>query len=376
MRLFADVASRVADPYLSRAVSLAECARGRTAPNPLVGCVIVRDGVVVGEGFHARAGEPHAEAVALCAAGEAARGADVYVTLEPCSHQGRTPPCSEALVAAGVARVVIGMPDPNPEASGGAARLRVEGILVEFGDDAAPFEELNAGWLHRVRTGAPLVTAKVGLSLDAHPAFAAGKRAAMTGESGRRVTNRLRAASDAVLVSAATVIADAPALTVRDGAGVLADHQPLRVVLVRDHVPQPEARVFSDEAAPTLVLAVGSERGVCDLVPASVDVHACTGSPLGDALASLGERGVGELLIEPGPRLLSALHQERLFDRLVIVTAGGMAGSDAPPLFLGEAERNGDGLAAGLAPVEAGIVGDVSVTVWEPLPGAADVQGR
>ena len=376
MRLFSDVASGVADPYLARAAALADSARGATAPNPLVGCVVVRGGAIVGEGYHQRAGEPHAEVVALRAAGETARGADVYVTLEPCGHQGRTPPCTDALIAAGVAQVVIGMPDPNPEAAGGAAALRAAGITVEFAQDAAPFEELNAGWLHRVRTGSPMLTAKVGLSLDAHSALAAGRRASMTGPSGREVTRRLRGASDAVLVSAATVIADDPALTVRDEAGVLAERQPLRVVLVRDHVPQPEARVFTDEAAPTLVLAVGADAGVCDFVPASIDVHVCTGNPLGDALASLGERGVGELLVEPGPRLLTALLEERLVDRLVLVTAGGMAGPEAPQLFLGDAQHNGDALASLLVPVEAGIVGDVSVTVWEPVPGDTQRQGR
>ena len=376
MRLFSDVASRVSDPHLARAFALAQRARGATAPNPLVGCVIVSDGRVVGEGFPARAGEPHAEVVALEAAGNAARGADAFVTLEPCAHEGRTPPCVDALIAAGVARVVVGMSDPNPEASGGAEMLRAAGIAVEFAEDPGPFEEINAGWLHRVRTGAPLVTAKVGLSLDAHPAFAAGKRASMTGVWGGEVTRRLRAASDAVLVSAATVIADDPALTVRDAAGTLANRQPLRVVLVRDHVPQPEARVFTDGAAPTLVLAVGADEGVCDFVPASIDVHACTGSPLADAFASLGERGVGELLVEPGPRLLTALLEDNLVDRLVVVTAGGMAGADAPLLFVGQAQRDGDALAGQLRPVEAGIVGNVSVTVWEPVPDEIDRQGR
>jgi diaminohydroxyphosphoribosylaminopyrimidine deaminase/5-amino-6-(5-phosphoribosylamino)uracil reductase len=376
VRLFSDVASRVANPYLAHAAALAESARGATAPNPLVGCVIVREGRNVGEGFHARAGEPHAEVVALLAAGQQATGADVYVTLEPCVHHGRTPPCVDALIAAGVNRVVIGMPDPNPEASGGADKLRAAGITVEFADDVAPFQELNAGWLHRVRTGAPLVTAKVGVSLDAHPAFAAGKRASMTGASGQRVTQRLRAAADAVLVTAATVIADDPALTVRDANGVLADRQPLRVVLVRDHVPQSDARVFIDGAAPTLVLAVGANEGLCDFVPASIDVHACSGRPLADAFAALAERGVGELLVEPGPRLLTALLGEGLVDRLVVVTAGGMAGPDAPQLFLGDAQREGDALATTLRPVEAGIVGEVSVTVWEPIPGEIDRQER
>jgi diaminohydroxyphosphoribosylaminopyrimidine deaminase / 5-amino-6-(5-phosphoribosylamino)uracil reductase len=372
VRLFSDAASRVSDPYLARAVSLAEQARGATAPNPLVGCVIVRDGIVVGEGFHAKAGTPHAEALALQAAGEHARGADVFVTLEPCDHTGKTPPCTEALLAAGVSRVVIGMPDPNPEAGGGADKLRAGGVAVEFAPDPTPFEELNAGWLMRIRRARPLVTVKLGLSLDARPAFATGKRAAMTGVSGAEVTRRLRAASDAVLVSAATVIADDPALTVRDAAGQLAARQPLRVVLVRDHLPQADARVFTDEAAPTLVLAVGAESGTCEFVPASIDVHECTGSPLADALAALAGRGVGDLLIEPGPRLFSALWSEGLIDRLAVVTAGGMAGAEAPSLFMHEAQRKGDQLAHTMAPVEAGIVGDVSVTVWEPQSAARE----
>jgi len=372
LRLFSDVTSRVADPFLARAASLAETARGATAPNPLVGCVIVRDGVAIGEGFHHRAGEPHAEVLALQAAGAAARGADVYVTLEPCAHIGKTPPCAEALIAAGVARVVIGMADPNPEAGGGAAKLRAAGIAVEFAEDPAPFEELNAGWLHRIRTGRALVTVKLGLSLDARLAFASGKRASITGSAGSVVTQRLRAASDAVLVSAATVIADDPALTVRDSKGRLADRQPLRVVLVRDHVPQAEARVFTDEAAPTLVLAVGSQQGTCEFIPASVDVHECSGSPLADAFIALAERGVGELLVEPGPRLFSALWTEGLVDRLVVVTAGGVAGDAGPALFLGDAQRDGDALVRHMTPVEAGIVEDVSVTVWQALPAVGE----
>jgi len=364
VRLFSDVASKVADPYLSRALTLAETARGATAPNPLVGCVVVRDGRIVGEGFHPRAGEPHAEVFALRAAGEAARGADAYVTLEPCAHHGKTPPCVEALVSAGVARVVIGMPDPSPEARGGAERLREAGIAIEFAEDPAPFEELNAGWLHRVRTGMPLVTVKVALSLDAHPALATGRRSAMTGPSGAEVTRRLRAASDAVLVSAATVIADDPTLTVRDADGVLAERQPTRVILVRREVPNPDARVFTDEAAPTLVLAVGPEEDRCGFTPAGIEVHVCTGRPLADAMLALGGRGTNDVLVEPGPRLFTALWSEEVIDRLVVVTAGGMAGVDAPPPYLGAAEREGDALVHTVSPIEAGIVGDVAVTVW------------
>jgi diaminohydroxyphosphoribosylaminopyrimidine deaminase/5-amino-6-(5-phosphoribosylamino)uracil reductase len=372
VRLFSDVPSGIADPYLARAAALAERARGATSPNPLVGCVIVAHGIVIAEGFHARAGEPHAEVMALREAGTAARGADAYVTLEPCAHVGRTPPCVDALIDAGVRRVTIGMPDPHLAAAGGAERLRAAGIDVEFAADPTPFEELNAGWLRRMRTGIPLVTAKAGVSLDARPALAPAMRANITGASGAQVTQRLRAASDAVLVSAATVTVDDPALTVRDLNGVLAERQPLRVVLVRDRAPQPDARLFTDSAAQTLVLATGTRQDVCDLVPASIDVHRCSGSPLRDALVELGRRGVGELLVEPGPRLLTALLDERLVDRLVIVTAGGMGGADAPALYLGEAAPARDSLAATMTPIEAGIVGDVSVTVWEPAPDTID----
>jgi diaminohydroxyphosphoribosylaminopyrimidine deaminase / 5-amino-6-(5-phosphoribosylamino)uracil reductase len=370
VRLFSDVSSRVDDPYFARALVLAEQGRGATTPNPLVGCVVVSHGIVIGEGFHPACGQPHAEIFALRDAGERARGADVYVTLEPCSHIGRTPPCTDALIAAGVARVNIGMHDPNPQAAGGAQRLAEAGIEVVFAEDPAPFEELNAGWLARVRTGLPLVTVKLGLSVDAHGAFSSGRRAAITGPSGAEVTQRLRAAADAVLVSAATVIADDPALTVRSADGALAQRQPLRVVLVRDTPPPPHARVFTDEAAPTLVLAVGDDSDVCDAIPASIDRHYCAGSPLADALAALGERGVGELFIEPGPRLFSALWAERLIDRFVTVVAGGMAGRDAPPAYVGEPDRSADALLRRFVPAEAGIVGDVSVTVWEPsAPG-------
>ena len=372
MRLFLDVASRVDDPYLARALALAERARGATAPNPLVGCVVVRDGQVVGEGFHERAGEPHAEVVAVRQAGDSARGAHVYVTLEPCAHFGRTPPCSDALLAAGVASVTIGMADPSLEAAGGASRLRAGGVEVTFAADSSPFEELNAGWLHRVRTGRPLVTAKVALSLDAHPALDDARRAALTGSSGASVTRTLRASAEAVLVTAATVAIDDPALTVRDADGLLADRQPLRVVLVRDQDPPLDARVFTDGAAETLVLSVRDDGASCDL-PDTVGVHACGADGLDDALLALGERGIGELLIEPGPRLLGVLLGGGLVDRLVLVTAGGLAGASAPPLYSGDPQRDGDALVHAFTPLEAGIVGDVSVTVWLPAHDAGAV---
>lgn len=346
MRLFSDSASAVDDRYLARALELAERGLGATWPNPAVGCVLVREDRIVGEGFHPRAGEPHAEVFALRDAGDDARGATAYVTLEPCAHHGKTPPCADALIEAGVARVVIGMRDPNAEAAGGAARLRDAGIEVVFAENPEPFAELNEGWLKRVATGRPYLRAKIALSLDGRMSFEPARRAAITGPSGAVLTRRLRAASDAVAVGAATLVADDPALTVRSADGTLAPRQPLRVVLVRTTMPPVEAQLFTDNAAETLVL--DASEG------------------LQSAFRALGERGVGSVLVEPGPRLLTALWAEDLLDELVVVHAGGMAGQSAPVSFLGEADREGDALTRRMQVAEAGIVGDVAVTVWRP----------
>ena len=367
VRLFSDVASRVQDPFLSRAVTLAERGRGSTAPNPVVGCVIVKDGRIVGEGFHPRAGDPHAEVFALREAGPEARGADVYVTLEPCSHFGKTPPCADALIAAGPARVIIGMRDPNPGSADGAERLRAAGIQVEFAHDPEPFMALVEGWLKRIAVGIPFVTAKLALSLDAHGAFRAGDRAAITGASGGEVTRLLRSAADAVLVSASTVSADDPALTVRGADGHLASRQPLRVVLVRESLPPLDAALFTDGLAETKVLVVGSGAPALGESFAGAAVHRTGGSGLGDALRALGDLGLDEVLLEPGPRLFTAAWEAGVLDQLVTVTSGGCAGADAPPLFTGAPDRRGDAIIGRMRPHEAGIVSDVSVTAWRPL---------
>lgn len=367
LRLFSDVSPGVSDPYLARAVMLAERGRGFTAPNPLVGCVIVADGRIVGEGFHPRAGEPHAEVFALREAGADARGADVYVTLEPCNHHGKTPPCTDALIAACVARVVIGMRDPNPGSAHGATRLREAGIQVDFAPDPQPFAAQNEGWLKRIAVGIPFVTAKIALSLDGHGAFQAGTRAAITGSSGAQVTRMLRSASDAVMVSAATVVADDPALTVRDSEGNRAVRQPLRVVLVRETLPPPSAAVFTDGLAETKLVVTGTGSHNLGATYAGTEVVHAEGPDLVDALRVLGDLGVDEVLIEPGPRLFTALWEAGVLDQLVTVTAAGCAGAVAPPLFSGESDRIGDALVGRMRPHEVGIVSDVSVTAWRPV---------
>jgi diaminohydroxyphosphoribosylaminopyrimidine deaminase/5-amino-6-(5-phosphoribosylamino)uracil reductase len=328
--------------------------------------VIVADGQIVGEGHHPRAGDPHAEVFALRQAGAAARGADVYVTLEPCSHFGKTPPCTDALIAAGVARVVIGMRDPNPGSAHGAELLRAAGIRVEFDANPEPFAAMNEGWLKRIAIGLPFVTAKLALSLDGRGSFVAGERAAITGASGAEVTRLLRSKVDAVMVSAATVVADNPALTARRADGSAADRQPLRVVLVRETMPPTDAAVFTDGLAETKVVVVGNGASGLRVAYSGAEVLHAAGDALDDALKVLGDLGLDEVLLEPGPRLFTAAWEDGILDQLVTVSAGGCAGADAPQVFTGTPDRVGDALLGRMKPHEAGIVSDVSVTAWRP----------
>lgn len=291
--------------WMQRALDLAVRGRGRTSPNPLVGCVLVRDGREVGAGFHERAGGPHAEVVALAQAGDRARGATAYVTLEPCAHTGRTGPCADALQVAGVSRVVAAMADPNPVAAGGCDRLRAAGVAVDvgvLGDRAARQNEVH---LHAVSTGRPFVTAKAAASIDGRVAAADGTSRWLTGEAARSQGHRLRAEADAVVVGSGTVLADDPELTVRlpgyDGP------PPLRVVLDRRGRVAAGARVL-DDRAPSVVLG-------CDLP---------------EVLKDLWDREVRAVLVEGGPTVLSAFLDAGLVDRLVVHVA---------PLLLGPAAR-------------------------------------
>ena len=322
--------------HMAHALRLAERGLYTARPNPMVGCVIVAGGEVVGEGWHPRTGEPHAEVFALRAAGDRARGATAYVTLEPCAHHGRTPPCAEGLVAAGVSRVVAAMRDPFPRVDGaGFARLRAAGIEVASGLLEAQARELNRGFLARVERGRPWLRIKLAASLDGRTAMASGESKWITGAAARADVQRWRARSGAILTGADTVLADDPALTVRlgdDGAFV----PPLRVVVDSRLRSLERARV-RDAAAPTLYLHAAQAR-----VPAGIDadfaVLACGSGghvDLAAALHLLGERGINEVQVEAGPVLCGALLRAGLVDELLLYQAPLLLGDTARPLLGG-----------------------------------------
>jgi diaminohydroxyphosphoribosylaminopyrimidine deaminase / 5-amino-6-(5-phosphoribosylamino)uracil reductase len=326
--------------WMARAVALAEGGRGTASPNPMVGAVLVRDGRVVGEGFHRAAGLAHAEALALAAAGELAAGATCYVTLEPCAHHGRTPPCADALVAAGVARVVAAVADPDPRVGGaGLDRLRAAGVRVDVGAGAEAAAEQNAAYLTHRRLGRPRITLKAAASLDGKVAAPDGTSQWITGPAARADAHRLRAEADAVCVGAGTALADDPRLTVRLPGW--SGRQPLRVlvdaagrVAATGHLFDGEAEtlVATTPAAPAAAVdawkAAGAEVLMCEAtVGQAVDLE--------DLVRALGERGVLELLVEGGPRLQASLWAAGLADRLVWYLAPLAIGGQGAPGLLG-----------------------------------------
>jgi diaminohydroxyphosphoribosylaminopyrimidine deaminase/5-amino-6-(5-phosphoribosylamino)uracil reductase len=370
LRLFDAPVARVGDPFMRRAAALAESVRGLTAPNPWVGCVIVSpDGRIVGEGFHERAGELHAEARAIAAAGADARGATAYVTLEPCAHQGRTPPCADALAQAGVADVVIGVTDPHPLARGGADKLRALGVNVRRCDpaDEALLSELLEEWLFSVTAGRPFVTVKLGLSLDAKPSTITGARSEITGPDGQLVSMWLRRGADTVLVGATTVGADDPSLTRREPDGTPAARQPLRVVLAGETLPDPGATVFTDGLGPAALLVPHTTSGAAlePYADEGVDV-ALYGAERGipSALEALAGLGAVHVLAETGPRTFTSIWDSGAMDALVIVTAGGIAGVQAPGIYRGEDEHPTAELHRAMSALEAGVVGEVAAVQW------------
>jgi len=323
------------ESLMARALRLAERGLHTARPNPMVGCVIVRDGEVVGEGWHPRAGEPHAEVFALRQAGERARGATAYVTLEPCAHHGRTPPCADALVQAGVERVVAALRDPFPGVDGaGFDRLRAAGIEVVSGLLEAQARELNRGFLSRIERGRPWLRIKLAASLDGRTAMASGESKWITGAAARADVQRWRARSGAILTGAGTVLADDPALTVRleEAMECL---PPLRVV-VDTRLRSLAAGQVRDGSAPTLYLhgpdasppaGLQAEFAALPLRDGHVDLEA--------ALRLLGERGINEVQVEAGPVLCGALLRAGLVDEVLLYQAPVLLGDAARPLFAG-----------------------------------------
>ncbi len=324
--------------WMGAALALARRGLGRVWPNPAVGCVIVRDGRVVGRGWTQPGGRPHAESEALRRAGAAARGATAYVSLEPCAHWGRTPPCADALIAAGLARVVAALEDPDPRTAGaGFARLRAAGLAVAVGAGAAEAAEINAGFLQRQRSGRPLVTLKLAASLDGRIATASGESRWITAAAARGKAHLLRAEHDAVMVGSGTVLADDPQLTCRLPG--LAERSPLRIVLDRRlRIPPTAQLIATARATPTWVLTLAGadreRRAVferCGAVVIEVEPDALGRIDLGAALQTLGGRGLTRLLVEGGARLAASLLRARLVDRLVWMGAPLLLGAEGVP---------------------------------------------
>jgi len=320
--------------HMRRALELAARGLYTTDPNPRVGCVLVRAGRVVGEGWHERAGEAHAEVNALRAAGDAAAGATAYVTLEPCAHTGRTPPCTQALIGARVARVVYAIGDPNPLSGAGAAALRAAGIELQADVLAHEARALNPGFFKRMQAGLPWVRVKLAASLDGRTALANGASRWVTAPAARQDAQRFRARSSVVLSGSGTVLADDPALNVRiEGA----TRQPLRVLLDSELRVPPTARMF-DREGPALVFTASTDaarlgelarRGV---LVESVPRAAGGGLALQSVLRRLAEREANEVWVEAGARLAGALLDARLVDELIVYLAPSLLGPTARPL--------------------------------------------
>jgi len=326
--------SAVDHGMMARALQLAEHGLWTTSPNPRVGCVLVRDGEIIGEGWHEKAGEPHAEVHALRAAGELARGATAYVTLEPCSHHGRTPPCAEALIAAGVSRVVAAMNDPNPLVAGqGLAMLRAAGIETASGLLESEARELNIGFVSRMTRGRPWLRLKAAASLDGKTALNNGVSQWITGPDARQDGHRWRARACAILTGIGTVRDDDPQLNVR---AVATTRQPLRVVVDSKLETPLTARILQggrvliaaavdDEKRANLLRSVGAEVLVLPNAAGKVELK--------DLLEELGRRGINEVHAEAGFKLNGSLLRERLVDELLLYLAPCLIGHAASGLF-------------------------------------------
>lgn len=359
--------------FMRRAISLARRGWGHTAPNPLVGAVVVRDGKIVGEGWHAEFGGPHAEIVALRAAGELAAGGTIYVTLEPCNHQGKTPPCTEAVLAAGISRVVIGARDPNALATGGLERLEAAGVRVEAGIEMAAALELDPAYFHAARgSDRPWVTLKLAMSLDAAIADHTRRRGWLTGMQARRAVHRLRAEADAIGVGINTALADDPLLTVRYGYSTRVP--PLRVIFDRAfRLPLDSALVRGVPDAPLMVIG-GSGADPAEFARArALEEHGVSverAPTLDTALRLLRSRGVRHLFCEGGASIAGSLLGAGLVDRLVIFQAPVLLGAGALPAF-GSVPSATAGDAARWRIVQRRMYGQDLMTIYAPQERSA-----
>ncbi|WCK56619.1 bifunctional diaminohydroxyphosphoribosylaminopyrimidine deaminase/5-amino-6-(5-phosphoribosylamino)uracil reductase RibD [Aneurinibacillus sp. Ricciae_BoGa-3] len=358
--------------YMQLALRLAEASRGQTSPNPMVGCVIVKDGVLVGTGSHLKAGEPHAEVHALRMAGEKAQGATAYVTLEPCSHFGRTPPCADALVESGVQTVVIAMLDPNPMVAGrGANRLREAGITVITGVLEKEALKLNEVFVKYIKTKRPFVTVKTASTLDGKVATVTGNSRWITGETSREDVHQLRHENDAILVGVNTVLTDDPQLTTRLPLG---GRNPIRIVVDSTLRTPIYARVVTDAQAPTWIITTEQadkdkcrrlqERGIRIFTAgngSSVDID--------QALKVLGEHEITSLLVEGGSQVNSSFLHAHAIDKLVAYIAPKIVGGQAAPTPFGGFGIEEMASAISLRDVQMQQVGDdfkiTGYPVWE-----------
>ena len=320
---------------MARALQLAERGAFTTKPNPMVGCVIARKDKIVGEGFHFRAGEPHAEVHALREAGERARGATAYVTLEPCAHMGRTPPCADALVAAGITRVVAACRDPYASVDGeGFRKLMAAGVMTDTGLMQAAARELNRGFFSRIERGRPWVRIKLAMSLDGRTGLASGESKWITSRAARTDVQQWRARSSAILTGSGTVLADNPQLTVRlaDGVDVV---PPVRVVLDTRGRLAPGNRVFDSTARTIAVHAVDMVPDYGDEISAFAVPRAGDGLDLHATLSQLAQRDINEVQVEAGATLCGALLRDGLVDELLLYVAPVLLGDKGRALFAG-----------------------------------------
>ncbi|MEX2520385.1 MAG: bifunctional diaminohydroxyphosphoribosylaminopyrimidine deaminase/5-amino-6-(5-phosphoribosylamino)uracil reductase RibD [Paracoccaceae bacterium] len=356
--------------WMTAALALARRGLGRVWPNPAVGCVIVRNGRLLGRGWTQPGGRPHAETMALAAAGAAARGADAYISLEPCAHHGRTPPCADALIGAGIARAVTPMEDPDPRVSGrGLARLRAAGVIVETGLMREEAAALNAGFLMRQTDGRPMLTLKLAATLDGRIATESGESRWISGPAARARAHLMRARHDAVLVGGATARADDPALDVRLQG--LEGRAPHRLVIDADLSLPITLKLASPSPAPAWRLHLEGATCAAGWGEAlAVKPDADGRLDLVDMMQVLGQRGLTRVLCEGGGRLGAALLKAGLVDELVWVTAGAAIGAEGAPA-LGLLSLHALSDAPRFAPVAHEMLGPDLLSVWRPLPARA-----